>query len=74
MYQKEKDVILTEKEIVGDELVVRLCQYDGGEKKIAIMKKIETKHGITYTGKIGRLDITTASVLAQKITELCNGN
>jgi len=73
-YNENLDVVLVEKEVVGNELVVRLCQYDGGQKKIAIMKRLETKNGVCYTGKIGRLDVDTAFVLAQRIAEICKEN
>jgi hypothetical protein len=69
-YDKELDKVLKEKSVIGKELVVRLVQYDNGAKKIAIVKELTTQHGTVYSGKIGRLDLDVAKIVAKGIVEI----
>lgn len=70
-YDKEKDVVLKEKKVFDtDDYLVQLCQYDGGEKKISIVKKIVTKHGETFTSKVGRITLPYAKQIAKAMVEI----
>jgi len=67
-YDETKDITLKEIKIYDGEYVVRLVQYDGGQKKIAIMKKISSKHGEIYSAKsLGRVDLETGKQIAKSI-------
>ncbi|MBD3256756.1 MAG: hypothetical protein GF383_16800 [Candidatus Lokiarchaeota archaeon] len=72
-YNKEKDKIIEDIVIDGTSLHIQLTQYDGGEKKIAIVNEIpiKTSNGfdIGYTTKLKRMPIS----IAKKLTKTLSG-
>lgn len=69
-YEAEKDKILKEENINNGQYKVQLCQYAGGEIKVAILKEISIQGKNVYTSKFGRLDIETARKIAKVIENI----
>lgn len=73
-YDPDKDIVIAERTVCEGEYKVTLNQYDGGEKKIGILKHfLFEKNGEvvdTYGGKIGRMKIADAIAVTNAVTEL----
>jgi hypothetical protein len=73
MYDAKKDVTLERETVIGEgeeSIEVSVCSYNDGAEKIQLTRCKTDKNGEKKYSKLGRMTISEAAAVADKIMEL----